>query len=71
MQRDGNLWRAIGSFWNLSVPRSVALVLADYGHTIEMVAETAPFGKGQIILKRDDYFIAGSEPRADGLALAW
>jgi len=29
-----------------SVPRSVALALADCGHAIEMVAETAPFGGG-------------------------
>ena len=54
-----------------SVPRSIAFGLADQGHVIEMTAETAPFGKGQIILKNNGFFLAGSEPRADGLALAW
>jgi gamma-glutamyltranspeptidase/glutathione hydrolase len=54
-----------------SVPRSIAFGLTDQGHVIEMTAETAPFGKGQIILKNNGFFLAGSEPRADGLALAW
>jgi gamma-glutamyltranspeptidase/glutathione hydrolase len=29
------------------------------------------FGKGQIILKQNQVLIAASEPRADGLAVAW
>jgi gamma-glutamyltranspeptidase/glutathione hydrolase len=29
------------------------------------------FGRGQVILKQDGVLVAGSEPRTDGLALAW
>ena len=54
-----------------SVPRLIALALADKGHTIEMSAEPSHFGKGQAILKEHGAFFAGSDPRADGLALAW
>jgi gamma-glutamyltranspeptidase/glutathione hydrolase len=50
---------------------SIAQRLADRGHQIQMVAEGANFGRGQIILKDGETLIAASEPRADGLALAW
>jgi gamma-glutamyltranspeptidase/glutathione hydrolase len=40
------------------------------GHNIQMAPESA-FGKGQVILQQGDTFIAASEPRADGLALAY
>jgi gamma-glutamyltranspeptidase/glutathione hydrolase len=53
-----------------SVPRSVALALSDRGHAIQIKADGRSFGKGQIILRHNDCFIAASEPRADGLALA-
>ncbi|HEY9663774.1 MAG TPA: gamma-glutamyltransferase, partial [Allocoleopsis sp.] len=53
-----------------SVPRSVALELADRGHSISMTAEARSFGKGQIILRQQGVLIAASEPRADGIALA-
>lgn len=51
-----------------TIPRSIALALADRGH------KTQPsnfFGRGQVILTGAGGLIAASEPRADGLALAW
>ena len=53
-----------------SVPQAVALALAQRGHNIQIGAE-AGFGKGQIILRQGGVLVAASEPRADGLALAW
>lgn len=54
-----------------SVPRHVALDLADMGHEVEMSPEASDFGRGQIILQEEGVFFAGSEPRADGMALTW
>ncbi len=53
-----------------SVPRHVALALAERGHDVQVSAEGEQFGKGQIILRREGVLVAASEPRADGLALA-
>ncbi|HBB31466.1 MAG TPA: gamma-glutamyltransferase [Cyanobacteria bacterium UBA9273] len=53
-----------------TVPRSVALALAERGHDIQICADGAEFGKGQIILRDKGVLVAGSEPRGDGLALA-
>lgn len=53
-----------------TVPRHIALALAERGHDIQVTADGGMFGKGQIILRRDGVLIAASEPRADGLALA-
>ncbi|GAB4380223.1 MAG: gamma-glutamyltransferase family protein [Elainellaceae cyanobacterium] len=53
-----------------TVPRSVVLGLGDRGHAIELTAEGRKFGKGQIILRQNGVFVAASEPRADGVALA-
>lgn len=53
-----------------SVPRHVAQALAKRGHEIQISAEGGQFGKGQIILRRNGVFVAASEPRADGLAIA-
>ncbi|HEY9652648.1 MAG TPA: gamma-glutamyltransferase [Coleofasciculaceae cyanobacterium] len=53
-----------------TVPRHIALALAERGHDIQVTADGGMFGKGQIILRRDRVLVAASEPRADGLALA-
>jgi gamma-glutamyltranspeptidase/glutathione hydrolase len=53
-----------------SVPRYVALALAERGHDVQVSAEGREFGKGQIILRREGVLVAASEPRGDGLALA-
>lgn len=54
-----------------TVPRHVAVALAEAGHDIQIDADGREFGKGQIILRRDGVLVAASEPRADGLALAY
>ena len=43
--------------------------LRERGHNIQITPNTM-FGKGQIILSQDGGFVAASEPRADGMALA-
>ncbi len=52
------------------VPQDVVLDLIDRGHNIRL-AHPRMFGKGQIILRQDNVLVAASEPRADGLALAF
>ncbi|MDJ0601831.1 MAG: gamma-glutamyltransferase family protein [Crocosphaera sp.] len=44
--------------------------LKQRGHDVKLAPETM-FGKGQMILKNKGILIAGSEPRADGLALGY
>ena len=51
-----------------TVSPKIATALADRGHTIR---PGSFFGRGQIILSANGALIAASEPRADGLALAW
>jgi gamma-glutamyltranspeptidase/glutathione hydrolase len=53
-----------------SVPSQVAIELAERGHNIQ-IAHPRMFGKGQIILRHNEIMVAASEPRADGLALAF
>jgi gamma-glutamyltranspeptidase/glutathione hydrolase len=53
-----------------TVPSHIALALAQRGHHIEMSTDGKRFGKGQIILQQGGVFVAASEPRGDGLALA-
>jgi gamma-glutamyltranspeptidase / glutathione hydrolase len=53
-----------------SVSRSLAMRLSDRGHTVQISAEVGQFGKGQIVLRHNGAFLAASEPRADGIALA-
>lgn len=53
-----------------TVDRSIAMALGDRGHQIQVSAEVGQFGKGQMVLRQDGIFIAASEPRADGIALA-
>ncbi len=44
--------------------------LRERGHDVKLADKTM-FGKGQMILKNNGIFVAGSEPRADGLALGY
>jgi len=70
---DAPRWRFISEkkiLLEQSVPRHVALALAERGHDIQVNAEGGHFGKGQIILRNEEVLVAASEPRADGLALA-
>jgi gamma-glutamyltranspeptidase / glutathione hydrolase len=59
-----------------TVPAPIAQRLAEWGHAVTVTAESSEFGKGQIICRSDRItspamLVAGSEPRADGLALDW
>lgn len=61
------------------VAESIIEGLRRRGHDVRLgdlndgsdVAETGQFGRGQIIVRENGVFVAGSEPRADGLAMAW
>ncbi|MGA9381794.1 MAG: gamma-glutamyltransferase family protein [Phormidium sp.] len=53
-----------------NVSPKVAELLLTKGHEVRVTKNTSLFGKGQIILRENDVFIAGSEPRADGMAIA-
>ncbi|MEO1134038.1 MAG: gamma-glutamyltransferase [Cyanobacteria bacterium J06639_1] len=54
-----------------TVPRHVALGLSDRGHDIHVTAEPGEFGKGQMVLQLENgAFVAASEPRSDGMAIA-
>ncbi|MBD2744446.1 gamma-glutamyltransferase family protein [Coleofasciculus sp. FACHB-1120] len=71
---DAPRWRFVAGKTVLleqMVPRNIALALAERGHDIQISAEPGMFGKGQIILRQGGVLVAASEPRADGLALAW
>lgn len=71
---DAPRWRFIAGNTVLleqSVSRSLAMQLSDRGHVIQVSAEGGQFGKGQIVLRQDGVLIAASEPRADGVALAF
>lgn len=54
-----------------AVPSHVVEGLRERGHRIILQPEWASFGRGQMILKPDQVFLAASEPRTDGTALAW
>jgi gamma-glutamyltranspeptidase/glutathione hydrolase len=61
------------------IPDQVVAQLADMGHSVKLVSghERAVFGRGQVILCRDDpdggpgVLWAGSDPRADGCAMTY
>lgn len=54
-----------------TIPLHVVQGLKQRGHEVVLQSEWASFGRGQMILKPAQAFLAASEPRADGLALAW
>ncbi|MCF2970000.1 gamma-glutamyltransferase family protein [Synechococcus sp. Nb3U1] len=56
-----------------TVPESVVQELAARGHQVRVMLteDYYGFGRGQIIFRAGDALISASEPRADGLALAW
>lgn len=51
-----------------TVDAAIAAALAQRGHQIQ---PGKFFGRGQMILRQDGVLVAASEPRADGVALAW
>lgn len=54
-----------------AVPLHVVQGLKERGHEVLLQSEWASFGRGQIILRPAEAFLAATEPRADGMALAW
>ena len=69
---DAPRWRFIEKdlvLLETTVNSQVVLDLIERGHNIKL-APSRMFGKGQIIFKHNNFLIAASEPRADGLALA-
>ncbi len=54
-----------------TVPQSVAVGLSDRHHKIQISGKPSAFGRGQMILRQNNVLIAASEPRADGIALAY
>ncbi len=54
-----------------AVSQEIAQALSEKGHEVRVTKEASLFGKGQIILHQDKVLIAASEPRADGMALAY
>lgn len=54
-----------------TVRSDIAIALTDRNHQIQLTAEPSAFGRGQMILKSGKVLIAGSEPRADGCAIAF
>lgn len=53
------------------VPSEVAEELERKGHQIAVTNNETNFGKGQGILQQNDVFVAASDPRADGCAIAY
>ncbi|RTH37033.1 gamma-glutamyltransferase [Thermus scotoductus] len=61
------------------IPQATALVLKDLGHRVAYEVEPGLFGRGQVILRRgqaqgghaEEVLVAASDPRAEGLGLAW
>jgi gamma-glutamyltranspeptidase/glutathione hydrolase len=54
------------------IPRHVVEELSQRGHEISVAADGGLFGKGQIIWRlANGSLVAGTEPRADGCAVAW
>ncbi|MCX7801625.1 MAG: gamma-glutamyltransferase, partial [Meiothermus ruber] len=54
-----------------AVPLHLVQGLKERGHEVVLQSEWASFGRGQMILKPAAAFLAATEPRADGMALAW
>ncbi|MBO9317015.1 MAG: gamma-glutamyltransferase, partial [Chloroflexus sp.] len=65
-ERDGTLRL------ELETPRHVIEGLAARGHQVVVESELGGFGRGQIIWRlASGCYVAGTEPRCDGLAIGW
>ncbi|HIK29295.1 MAG: gamma-glutamyltransferase family protein [Oscillatoriaceae bacterium SKW80] len=79
---DAPRWQFVGDNCVLlepSVSEAIAQELVNRGHDIcqdssldnPQYIQMGQFGRGQIILRQNNTFIAASEPRSDGLAMVW
>ncbi|TVQ57945.1 MAG: gamma-glutamyltransferase family protein [Spirulina sp. DLM2.Bin59] len=71
---DAPRWRFLRDnlvMLELGVERSIAAGLTERGHRVTVTPAIHEFGKGQMILNQGGTFWAGTEPRADGGAIAW
>lgn len=79
---DAPRWQFVADNYVLlepSVSKAIALDLVNRGHIIcqdssldnPKYMQMGQFGRGQIILRQNNTFIAASEPRSDGLAMVW
>lgn len=69
---DAPRWRWVANNQVLleqTVPSTVVAGLIDRHHKIQLSAEPSAFGRGQMILRNNNVLIAGSESRADGVAI--
>ena len=70
---DAPRWQVtegLGVMLEYGVPRHVVEGLAARGHEVTVAPDGVLFGRGQIIWRmKNGSMMAGSEPRADGLAL--
>lgn len=53
-----------------SVSEAVVKGLLERGHSVRVSSQKSLFGRGQMILRQNGVFVAGSEPRTDGMAIA-
>ncbi|AFY33813.1 Gamma-glutamyltransferase [Calothrix sp. PCC 7507] len=70
---DAPRWQFVSDstvFLEQTVAQEIAQGLIQRGHNIHQTPD-AFFGRSQIISKQNQVFIAATESRADGLALAW
>lgn len=71
---DAPRWRVMGGrrvLLEIGTPRHIVEGLAARGHEITIPPSSGHFGRGQIIWRRaDGCYVAGTESRADSLALA-
>ncbi|MEM8604248.1 MAG: gamma-glutamyltransferase family protein [Cyanobacteria bacterium P01_H01_bin.121] len=71
---DAPRWRVLDAdqvLLEATINRALAMRLSDRGHKVKLSGEVGDFGKGQLVLYQDGILMAASEPRADGIALAY
>lgn len=73
---DAPRWRVIGGLdvaFEAGIPNTAVIALAERGHRIVRDPVDADFGFGgaQIVARTDGGYVAGSDPRKDGLAIGF
>ncbi len=55
----------------IGTPKFIFEHLQNRGHGVAWAKDSGSFGRGQIILKRNETLIGATEPRTDGMVAAW